>query len=186
MFVSRNIVIFVLAINYWSCKTNSTELSDAQFDSSLAQAKVQLAIYNIANANRIEGRYVGFEGRTSENYWNQVTIKKSCSKNELRGLTRHPSPAVKVFAFLELKERRYMDLKLILEENLGNKEVFSYAPGGCIVSNEQVNFFLLKELFGYLTDEEYQHCKLKMSKFYSKSEWGDVEKRIDFLVHENY
>ncbi|MFZ1529227.1 MAG: hypothetical protein WAT19_10770 [Ferruginibacter sp.] len=182
----RNILIVVVASLYCSCNSNSYELSDAKFDSALSYAKVKLAVLNISQVNRLDGKYVGFAGTTSSNYWNRVTITTASSNNELRALTRHPSPAVKACAFLELKERRYLNLKDILEENLGNKETFSFFPGGCVGSTEQINFFFLRELHDHLTNEEYQNFKLKMSRFYSKPEWNDIEKGIDFRIKEGY
>ena len=128
------LLIFLLLVLLVSCNSRKREL-----DPVFPPVRGKISIIDvIAQDGGVDGGVIGYDGGKSEQYKRYEWMKSKLSDSSLHQLTDHQSPAVRVYAFFALVERKYPLLKEIVNNHKNDSAVFM-SNSGCTGNPDKVN-----------------------------------------------
>jgi len=178
-------ILITLILGLQSCeqRENYSLLKNIEIpDTSSLKASSSLKLSNadlvdeIASYNRVDSKFTGYGGTTSEQYLRFERLSKYATTNELIELLNNKSAVVRVYAFWGLQDRKNINLKRIILEHI--QDTLSFASlQGCIGSHSYINFyFLTYGKYCCLSEKEFKYYKKVVSRCYPKKEWEYMSK----------
>ena len=114
-----------------------------KFNPDILSMEVHKLVAQIDMLDEVHDSIMGF-GRSVQ-YDNYLALKKQASLAELLELTKHPSPAVRVYAFWALTAHPDIDLTSVLLDHSGDTSEVGY-QSGCEVWSETVGDVMFKAI----------------------------------------
>jgi hypothetical protein len=151
------------------------DTSSLKVSRSLKQTNTDL-VDEIASCNRVDSKFTGYSGTTSEQYLRFERLSKYATTDELTKLLNNKSAVVRVYAFWALQDRKNINLKRIILEHI--QDTLSFASlQGCMGSHSYVNLhFLAYGKYCCLSEKEFKYYMQVVSKCYPKKEWEFISK----------
>lgn len=158
----------IVLILLFSCR-NEDKLAKLDESTPLPQKPAIGLVDQIAMCNRVDGPFVGIGAVKSEQYKRYELLSKY-SEEKLIELTKHKSPAVKVYAFNALFQKKSSKIISIFAAHITDTTEFEELAG-CIGMSKPVNFYLLQKVEPLLTSNQKAEYIRKVSSYYSKERW---------------
>jgi hypothetical protein len=158
------VLLCLLAFFFVDCVGQSFINGSEKSKNYSSQKNFSKIITQISQHGKVEGKTVGYGGRTSEQYLRFSRLMVNASDSELVLLTNHYSPVVKAYAFWALSIKGYSEIKSIVEKHLHDRQRFQF-QSGCIVENKMINEWFLHLAQQNLTKNEIENYKLIISNF---------------------
>ncbi len=132
------LLIFFAAFSLLSCNRRERDINPVPPTSS---AKIASLIDDMANDGQLDASITGIGGTKSLQYKRYEWMMQYASDKLLVQLTDHTSPAVRVYSYWALSDRRSEMLRDICIKHMTDTAQILYRSG-CIGSYERVNDFI--------------------------------------------
>lgn len=139
---------------------------------------IKSIVDNIEKYNRLEQKYVGFAGATTDQYRNFIKLRKKATTEELLVLLHHKNSVVKGYSSWALADNKYPKLYEVLDEFLKTGEVVPNQHG-CIVGRADLASEFYRRVY-------YQHFEYKLSNADSLFFLHQVQQMDSLILYTDY
>ncbi len=132
------LLIFFAVFTFLSCSRREKNINPVPPTSN---AKIASLIDDMAKDGQVDASITGIGGTKSLQYKRYEWMMQSASDKLLVQLTDHTSPAVRIYAYWALSDRRSEKLRDICIKHMNDTAQVLYRSG-CVGSYERVNDFI--------------------------------------------
>ncbi len=94
----------------------------------------------------ITSKYVGYAGKTPQQWYRQKWLNENLNENELIKLTEYPNGTVKGIAYWNLFKNKKVDKKELFEKALNDTLAFVHYQSGCLGTGFMLGEFVVTYL----------------------------------------
>lgn len=94
----------------------------------------------------ITSKYVGYAGKTPQQWYRQKWLNENLNENELIKLTEYPNGTVKGIAYWNLFKNKKVDKKELFEKALNDTLAFVHYQSGCLGTGFMLSEFVVTYL----------------------------------------